>query len=90
MQITFVSRATVINDLEDIKIIKEGKLSVLSHPNKGLRVEGNESDKDFLMRLVNQKRIVGQDDEIVVLVFKQANYNSKIVYEQEHIHKVFN
>lgn len=42
----FVSRATVINDLEDIKkFIKEGKLSVLSHPNKGLRVEGNESDK---------------------------------------------
>lgn len=91
----FVSRATVINDLEDIKkFIKEGKLSVLSHPNKGLRVEGNESDKRlFLMRLVNQKRIVGQDDEIVGRHISIQAGNKitiqKIVYEQEHIHKSF-
>lgn len=49
----FVSRATVINDLELIKkYVKAGNLEVLSHPNKGLRVDGLESDKRiFLMKL---------------------------------------
>ena len=52
----FVSRATVINDLNEIKdYIAEGNLEVFSHPNKGLRVEGKESDKRlFLMRLSSE------------------------------------
>lgn len=40
-----VSRSTVINDLSKIKAyIGQGNLKVLSHPNKGLRVEGKESE----------------------------------------------
>ena len=48
-----VSRSTVINDLSKIKAyIGQGNLKVLSHPNKGLRVEGKESDKRlFLMNI---------------------------------------
>lgn len=41
-----VSRATVINDLKDIKLfIKEKGLTVVSHANKGLRIEGIESKR---------------------------------------------
>ena len=54
----FVSRATIINDLDEIKnYIHCFGLEVTSHPNKGLRVEGKESDKRlFLMRLANSKK----------------------------------
>lgn len=41
-----VSRATVINDLKEIKkFIRQGNLEVISHANKGLRIDGLESDK---------------------------------------------
>lgn len=42
----FVSRATVINDLDAVKeYVKQGNLKVVSYPNKGLRLEGSESDR---------------------------------------------
>lgn len=82
-----VSRATVINDLEEIKsYIKRGNLEVHSHPNKGLRIEGTESDKRiFLVRLFNcnpemadedvvRKQIAAQEDTREVL--------NKILQEQ--------
>ncbi len=49
----YVSRATIIADLDDIKtFIRNERLLVTSHPNKGLLVEGKESDKRwFLFRL---------------------------------------
>ena len=41
-----VSRATVINDLKEIKkFIRQGNLEVISHANNGLRIYGLESDK---------------------------------------------
>ena len=44
----FVSRATIINDLGGVKeYLKSGNLTVISHANKGLRLEGLESDKRF-------------------------------------------
>lgn len=51
----FVSRATVINDLDDIKaFIHKHDLKVISYPNKGLRVDGRESDKRrFLLSLLS-------------------------------------
>lgn len=50
----FVSRATLINDLKDIKaFIREANLNVTSHANKGLRIEGAESVKrEFLLNLL--------------------------------------
>lgn len=41
-----VSRVTIINDLDEIKgYISNGNFRVVSQPNRGLRVEGKESDK---------------------------------------------
>ena len=88
----YVSRATIINDLEDIKdFIRKGNLEVISHPNKGLRVEGRETDKrKFLMRLVTIGN-VSQAPEALrprsqVMEERQSTIR-KIVSEQERAHK---
>lgn len=90
----FVSRATVISDLDDIKAyIRKGNLEVLSHPNKGLRVEGQESSKRlFLMGLVRAQSDTDQQDMVSKHINIQAGNKiviQKIVSEQEHIHKSF-
>lgn len=90
----FVSRATIINDLDSIKaFIKKGSLKVLSHPNKGLRVEGKESDKRlFLLGLAGQKAAGEEQDMVAKHISVQAGNRiviQKIVYEQEHVHKSF-
>ena len=53
--ILYVSRATIINDLDEVKrMLESGKLKVISHSNKGLRLEGLEGDKRlFLLRLMS-------------------------------------
>lgn len=91
----FVSRATIINDLDDIKeYIKRANLQVISHPNKGLRVEGKESDKRiFLMNLAG--KIATENEEqngTMKHISVQAGNKiviQKIVNEQEHFHKSF-
>ncbi|MBE5968030.1 MAG: transcription antiterminator [Lachnospiraceae bacterium] len=90
----FVSRATIINDLDDIKMfIKKGKLEVKSHPNKGLRVEGKESDKRlFLMRIARPNAGMAEQDVVTRHISVQAGNRiaiQKIVYEQEHVYKSF-
>lgn len=91
----FVSRATVINDLEGIKkYIRSGNLEVHSHPNKGLRVEGKESDKRlFLMKIAQYKNDGNQSDDVVSRHISIQAGNKitiqKIVYEQEHVHKSY-
>ena len=54
----FVSRATVIEDLDEIKnLIRRGGLEVISSPNKGQRVVGKESAKRlFLLDLQEPER----------------------------------
>lgn len=91
----FVSRATIINDLDDIKTyIRTGNLEVLSHPNKGLRVGGKESDKRlFLMGLGGLAEENGNPDtaskKYVSLQAGNKIIIQKIVGEQEHLHKSF-
>ena len=53
--ILYVSRATIINDLDEVKrMLESGKLKVISHSNKGLRLEGLEGDKRlFLLRVMS-------------------------------------
>lgn len=90
----FVSRATIISDLDEIKaFIKKGNLKVLSHPNKGLRVEGRESDKRlFLMRLFDSNNDIVEREMIEKYISVQAESKmiiQKIIYEQEHVHKSF-
>lgn len=86
----FVSRATVIKDLDEIKeLIGRSGLNVSSHPNKGLRVDGSESAKRlFLMELggrtgsdaVNRQTGIQAGNRITI---------QKIISEQEHMHQSF-
>ena len=94
----FVSRATIINDLSEIKnSIRKAGMEVLSHPNKGLRVEGKESDKRlFLMRLKGESLEHEKADMAGKIVARQISLQAgnritlqKIVNEQEHIHNCF-
>lgn len=89
----FVSRATIINDLDDIKeFIGHGKLEVVSHPNKGLRVEGTELNKrKFLMRLVDNgdmHKPSGLEKQTSIQAGNSLIIR-KIVSEQEHVYKRF-
>ena len=88
----YVSRATIINDLDDIKAyVQEHDMMVLSHPNKGLRVEGHESVKrKFLMDIVRGNDIHKQSlgGQISVQAGNRITIQ-KIVNEQEHYHRAF-
>ncbi|MDD4369812.1 MAG: PTS sugar transporter subunit IIA [Anaerostipes sp.] len=92
----FVSRATVINDLKAIKaFIRKGNLEVVSHANKGLRIEGAESDKRrFLLNLLQSSVSVYDKHKEVVskYVSVQAGDSSviqKIISEQEQRYKKY-
>ena len=89
-----VSRSTVINDLSKIKAyIGQGNLKVLSHPNKGLRVEGKESDKRlFLMNIKGNGVEKEQKDIVESIVLKQLNLRTdswqkirEILYEAVYL-----
>jgi transcriptional antiterminator/mannitol/fructose-specific phosphotransferase system IIA component (Ntr-type) len=87
----FVSRTTIINDLVAIKnFIKQSGLQLLSHPNKGLRVEGAESSKRmFLIKLAELKQGDMKQDVVSKYISIQAGNKivlQKILNEQEHIH----
>lgn len=89
-----VSRATVIHDLEEIKAyIRQGNLEVRSHPNKGLRLEGKESDKRlFLLRLLSHGQDPANEDVVEKQIAVEEEIRAvleKILYEQEHAHECF-
>jgi len=92
----YVSRSTIINDLDGIKAyIKEGNLEVLSHPNKGLLVSGTERDKRaFLMRISQSMKTEDVPGDVGRFISVEAGNKvtiSKIVLEQEVVHeRVFN
>lgn len=90
----FVSRATVINDLEEIKsCVRQGGLEVLSHPSRGLRVQGQESDKRvFLLQAVDMKPDTAWQELVsgqVHVPEETREVIQKIVTEQEHHHKSY-
>ena len=93
----FVSRATIIGDLDDIKqYVRENGLEVISHPSKGLRVEGAESVKRrFLLRIIRgesgdtsaaQQKII---DNQVSVQSGDPVVVRKIINEQEHVHQSY-
>lgn len=89
-----VSRATVINDLDEIKrYMKDGNLAVHSHPNKGVRVEGAESEKRvFLVRLLNYNPEMADEDAVMKQITVEEGTREvlgKILQEQEHVHESF-
>lgn len=88
----FVSRATVINDLDGVKkYLSKGNLTVLSHPNKGLRVEGQESDKrEFLIQILdlNMDQFYKSDRDLLPGIQAGDNVTiQKILIEQEQLHQ---
>lgn len=90
----FVSRATIIGDLDEIKaLIRKNGMEVISHPNKGLRVEGKESDKRrFIMKMSRKQGDVAEAGIVENHISVQAGNKiiiQKIVGEQEHVHKSF-
>ena len=90
----FVSRATVINDLEEIKTcVKEGGLEVVSHPSRGLRVQGTESDKRvFLLKAADSGQSMAEQELMTGQIHVPEETRTmlqKIITEQEHIHKCY-
>ena len=90
----FVSRATIIADLDSIKnLIRKNNLEVISHPNKGLRVDGKESAKRLFIMNMSGRQVDGIAEGMVEQhISVQAGNRiviQKILGEQEHIHKSF-
>ncbi|MDY5497227.1 MAG: PTS sugar transporter subunit IIA [Anaerobutyricum sp.] len=90
----FVCRATVINDLKDIKaFIQNGNLTVESHANKGLRVDGLESEKrKFLMSTLSPDLHKEHKNAVIKHVSVQSGDRiivQKILSEQEDRHKKY-
>lgn len=91
----YVSRATIINDLNNVKeYLKSGNLAVLSHANKGLRVEGFESDKrNFLLKAIlsdkDYKNLIYSVNKENVLIDSEMDKIHKIINEQEHYHETY-
>lgn len=88
----YVSRTTIIKDLDMIKqILRESNLELISYPNKGLWVQGKESEKrKFILKLVQREQISIPEDEDGGAKFSlQAGDVAtvkKIILEQEKIH----
>ena len=101
-ELLYVSRATVINDLESVKqmLLKE-HLTVESHSNKGLVLHGKESDKRAcLLKLLNQDGFFQAAGSVVQSFIRGLNIShrlkkedkqnlQKIINEQEHAHGRF-
>lgn len=91
----FVSRATVIGDLDEIKtLFSENNLKVESHPNKGLLVVGKESAKRRLLFTLSAFGVSGKKNGEKVFAPVGVNAGDavtiqKIVNEQEHLHGRF-
>ena len=62
----FVSRSTVIQDLDKLKkMFRENNLYLFSHSNKGLLLEGRESDKRLLLlKIIQSKTSIFEDKPI--------------------------
>ncbi len=88
----FVSRATIINDLSNVReYLKSGNLTVISHANRGLRLEGLESDKrNFLLNIIlsdkNNQNLISSIDNDNMTVNSEMEIIHKIINEQEHVH----
>lgn len=88
----FVSRATIIEDLNEIKeFIRKSGLEVISSPNKGQRVVGKESDKRlFLLRLLEKEdAAAGRENPAFSVQAGNKIMIQKIVNEQEHVHNCY-
>jgi len=89
----YVSRATIIHDLPEIKAyISEHALEVYSHPNRGLIVNGTEKDKRAfllnIMTLARKEKIPVDPGKFISLKAGNQITISKILREQENSHRM--
>lgn len=96
-EMLFVSRVTIINDLEEVKrFLEREHLKVVSHSSKGIRVEGSEKGKRRLLLLLSRYgREYGQPDFtrntrsiLTGIDGGEEDTIRKIVNEQEHVYKI--
>lgn len=98
----FVSRSTIIQDLEHIKsFFRERHLYVLSHSNKGLLLEGREIDKrNLLIDMIQSENSIFNAEPIFQHLTQCLSKNlkidledismiEKIINEAEHIYGRF-
>lgn len=98
----FVSRSTIIQDLEHIKsFFRERHLYVLSHSNKGLLLEGREIDKrNLLIDMIQSENSIFKAEPIFQHLTQCISKNlkidledismiEKIINEAEHIYGRF-
>lgn len=89
-----VSRSTIINDLDEVKkYIHSGNMKVHSHPNKGLTIDGKESDKRiFLMKLISYNPETANEDIVRKQVAVEEETRiilNKILCEQERVYESY-
>ena len=89
----FVSRATIIKDLDSIRaVLEKGNLELLSRANKGLSVAGKESDKRFFLLRTIRAGHAKTGEAVSHMTSVQAGDRvmmQKILSEQEHLHETF-
>ena len=92
----FVSRSTIIQDLEHIKsFFRERHLYVLSHSNKGLLLEGREIDKrNLLIDMIQSENSIFQHltqclSKNLKIDLEDISMIEKIINEAEHIYGRF-
>ena len=101
-ELLYVSRATVINDLDSVKqMLLAENLTVESHSNKGLMLSGDESAKRAcLLKLLSQGGGFDAEGSVVQTFIRGLNVGcrlkkedrqnlQKIINEQEHAHGRF-
>ena len=101
-EMLMVSRATIINDQDGVKkFLQSGNLHVISHSNKGLRLEGSEGDKRlFLLRIMSIGANEIQGESVIRSFLKGLGMEfelpeedrrrlQRIINEQEHAYGRF-
>lgn len=89
----FVSRSTVIQDLDHIKsFFRKHQLFLLSHSNKGLLLEGREVDRrKILISMVQSESSVFSEEPVFYHLMDFLSENSKTnVEDQMMIEKIIN
>ncbi len=86
-EMLYVSRATIINDLDGVKAFLEtGHLHVISHSNKGLRLEGSEGNRRlFLLRIMSVGANEIQEDSGIRGFMKGLGMEFKLPEEDRRI-----
>lgn len=81
----FVSRSTVIQDLDKLKtLFRDNNLYLFSHSNKGLLLEGRESDKRLLLlKIIQSKTSIFKDKPVRMHLSQVLSKNKPVNLEDQ-------